>query len=970
MKSPNYGWRITSAAARYSARYYRIVIAFFVAFFVLLEAIPAPPRLLRWTVGLMSVYAAYVLARMLLPIRLYPRYYRPRVQFLRAQAGILSLTVLLAPYAILDEPNSLWLLYTLGIMIVSEHCSTSAVLFTLGELFVIMVSLGAVGSGLPFGAYLSMSDPFLGALKHSVGVILLGFLTHYLVRNVSARDLTIRRIRHVLNRLGHNTDVQEDLSAARKLLVRVLEELSEASCCSIWSLNPADNTLTVKACIASGEDSHDETAYCSSCPSFLSLEDLDADDLMGRVLDTHKPHFTTRRTLHPQHLTNEAIKSSETSPGNSYRTAHFVPRGLFGETALEFGIPVPESSFHDPASVSILYVAFDNVKATEEIGQKYSQISDIVHCLSPTILGASLVNQEQALRELSKTVVETLDPHIVLDRLNTIAINEFGFDHAIAYLMDKEQGVIRPSRSRNVPQSWLRQDVHALDSDDIHACVAQQSESEVIVGRDPRIDEHIWAHYGNRADVRIYVPLRIPDPETGQRHGVGVLEVGRRGPDIDKHTAERQASLLEPFADLAALAAANAQLYTRAESTARALTELHRTGDALLSEDWDPQLRLDHALDSALKVLDASFILVYLRTEGTDRLDLMSLKGAVRGAPSLHTRLGQGTILDSLVANPQPLYIREAQEDPRLVGYGGADGHARRTFTQVQGVRSFAGLPLLLGENVRALMCINYREPRRFTQTERDTAELFAQQIARILHEVEQRERQRERYRRRILDQERSAFSHELHSSLSQDLHAIGYKAAYVLDHIEGSPREVVHQVEDILEIAGQGKREIQYLLSELSSSLSNVTDFRHALKAMVARVRRYYPDIVVKYELNAADDELWDVLTPDTHFRLCRIAKDAFNNIVTHSRCESMTVLCNVDAEIISLTITDDGVGFRPDDAAHQSDSFGLSHIRENVRELGGEARINSAPGEGTEIAVSVPLKAASGGMNDGKRK
>jgi signal transduction histidine kinase len=64
-------------------------------------------------------------------------------------------------------------------------------------------------------------------------------------------------------------------------------------------------------------------------------------------------------------------------------------------------------------------------------------------------------------------------------------------------------------------------------------------------------------------------------------------------------------------------------------------------------------------------------------------------------------------------------------------------------------------------------------------------------------------------------------------------------------------------------------------------------------------------------------------------------------------------------DREMVHVEIADDGCGFDPA-IAQRSDGhhYGLIGMRERVAKLGGELRITSAPGQGTEVRLSVPAR------------
>ncbi|MBZ5707163.1 MAG: hypothetical protein LAN63_17595 [Acidobacteriia bacterium] len=69
-----------------------------------------------------------------------------------------------------------------------------------------------------------------------------------------------------------------------------------------------------------------------------------------------------------------------------------------------------------------------------------------------------------------------------------------------------------------------------------------------------------------------------------------------------------------------------------------------------------------------------------------------------------------------------------------------------------------------------------------------------------------------------------------------------------------------------------------------------------------------------------------------------------------------------------VSMRVTDDGIGFRVEEALARPGSHGLAGMRERVALAGGELDISSAPGRGTRVSATVPFSAtapASGGKS-----
>jgi PAS domain S-box-containing protein len=96
---------------------------------------------------------------------------------------------------------------------------------------------------------------------------------------------------------------------------------------------------------------------------------------------------------------------------------------------------------------------------------------------------------------------------------------------------------------------------------------------------------------------------------------------------------------------------------------------------------------------------------------------------------------------------------------------------------------------------------------------------------------------------------------------------------------------------------------------------------------------------------------------SPLVESALFRICQEAMTNIRKHSRATQATIELTEEERRVRLVVRDNGVGFDP--AAVRKQTFGLQGMRERTRLLGGEAIIESAPGSGTQITVSLPLDA-----------
>jgi len=93
--------------------------------------------------------------------------------------------------------------------------------------------------------------------------------------------------------------------------------------------------------------------------------------------------------------------------------------------------------------------------------------------------------------------------------------------------------------------------------------------------------------------------------------------------------------------------------------------------------------------------------------------------------------------------------------------------------------------------------------------------------------------------------------------------------------------------------------------------------------------------------------------LDMDTRRHLMLVGKEALHNIARHASATEVRIELALDPEALSLSISDNGVGFDPEDA---SGGHGLRSFAERARQLGGTLDVVSASGEGTCVTIRAP--------------
>ncbi len=99
-------------------------------------------------------------------------------------------------------------------------------------------------------------------------------------------------------------------------------------------------------------------------------------------------------------------------------------------------------------------------------------------------------------------------------------------------------------------------------------------------------------------------------------------------------------------------------------------------------------------------------------------------------------------------------------------------------------------------------------------------------------------------------------------------------------------------------------------------------------------------------------------LLTKDVGIALFRILQESLQNVARHARATGVTIKVRIDRakHVLSLTVADDGVGISPE-RLRALGSRGLGSMQHRMMAVGGQFRVQSVPGQGTEIEVAVPI-------------
>lgn len=97
--------------------------------------------------------------------------------------------------------------------------------------------------------------------------------------------------------------------------------------------------------------------------------------------------------------------------------------------------------------------------------------------------------------------------------------------------------------------------------------------------------------------------------------------------------------------------------------------------------------------------------------------------------------------------------------------------------------------------------------------------------------------------------------------------------------------------------------------------------------------------------------------LHPDIEVTLLRAAQEALANIRKHAQATDVRLTLSYMADVVVLDVQDNGVAFAGAATSPLSGGYGLQAMRERAEQCGGSVTLESEPGEGTTVVVSIPI-------------
>ena len=201
--------------------------------------------------------------------------------------------------------------------------------------------------------------------------------------------------------------------------------------------------------------------------------------------------------------------------------------------------------------------------------------------------------------------------------------------------------------------------------------------------------------------------------------------------------------------------------------------------------------------------------------------------------------------------------------------------------------------------------------------------------------------------------EERLRLARELHDTVAKSVQGIALTAAALpawIDRDAAVARKHASQV-------AHGAREAVSAARDLLTSLRLDDPARPLTEVMEELACRWRVDrgLVIEHEF----DDVPPLPAGYRHELVCAFS-EALENVARHAPGATVRATLGVVDDDVVATVADDGPGFPPDreEEAVRDGHYGLTGMRERLMSVGGEARVRTAPGRGTEVLFRVPTR------------
>jgi two-component system NarL family sensor kinase len=238
---------------------------------------------------------------------------------------------------------------------------------------------------------------------------------------------------------------------------------------------------------------------------------------------------------------------------------------------------------------------------------------------------------------------------------------------------------------------------------------------------------------------------------------------------------------------------------------------------------------------------------------------------------------------------------------------------------------------------------------------------IFSSQRRR-LSQMHEKQQLKESYEKEVLttqiesrDQTLRDISQEIHDNMGQLLSVARINLNILEKEMNGQPQ--LKRIIDTNVILGDVIRYIRMLSKGLNSDMLASYGLRESIRFELQRIEQ--SAMITCRFLTEGEDFMIDA---KKEIVIYRMVQEILNNILKHAAATEISIFMGYTPSYFSLEITDNGKGFDQNESSSRNIAdagSGLRNLQKRAALVGADLQINSRPGEGTHIMITLPKPA-----------
>ncbi len=205
--------------------------------------------------------------------------------------------------------------------------------------------------------------------------------------------------------------------------------------------------------------------------------------------------------------------------------------------------------------------------------------------------------------------------------------------------------------------------------------------------------------------------------------------------------------------------------------------------------------------------------------------------------------------------------------------------------------------------------------------------------------------------------EERNRLAREIHDTLAQSLTGLYIQLEAAEELLDDDPATARAEIRSARTLTRDSLEEARRSVWDLQPLALSAGALAEAIKRELTRTEEQGIRTSVEVEGEASES-----IDRRSELTVLRIVQEALSNVRQHSKANSVAVGVAYTPSTMQVSVSDDGVGFEPSSAhgilSVTGGGFGLTSMQERARLAGGQIKVRSAPGMGTQIELEIPYQ------------